>query len=1115
VDFRNRRAERAVVFIHGFLGRADTTWGAFPHFLIEHPELGGWDVFGVGYSSSLRVDVVGMFGRNAGLELLGYYLRTTLAHEPFDGYRVLALIAHSMGGLIAQQALLDDRTRARVSHLFLFGTPSAGVRSAGLARALHSQARDMAESSPFIKGLRANWSAILSDPGHLNLRVIAAERDAFVPAHSSLGPFAEALRFVVPGTHISMIKPKDPKSLVVELVTAALLDRDAAGGAWALTAPTFLSAAVDERHDLAEAAVRRVVESHGGRLLDAQEDGFLAVFRRPERAAAAAVAAQRAIPVRVALHSGTAEEGDGKYAGAVVERAKRMRSLGHAGQILVSEVTAEFARQALPGEITLRHLGVHRLDDLSEPQSIYQVESDGLTAEFPPLRSVDAKPNNLPEQTTSFVGRDVELAEVGALVGAHRLVTLVGSGGVGKTRLALHAGAALLDTFADGVFIVEFAALSDGTLVYDAIAAGLGLEGRRGGTADVVVGHLRSRAVLLIFDNCEHLVSEVAAAAASILRTCPKVHVLATSRESLRATGEHRFRMPSLPGASAVAELDAATASSYGSIALFVDRARAADPHFALSDANARLVARICRRLDGIALAIELAAACVGTVTLDALADRLDRRLLALSGGDRTALPRQQTMRALVEWSYNLLAPQERRVFINLSVFAGGFTLDAARAVCFDGAVDEFDAFDALSALADRSLIVLENRMGATRYRLLETLREFGRERVAEAGGTDELSRRHADYFRTLIERADGAYWMNDRAYVDPVEELDNLRGALLWTLREGNDTATGAAIAAAAMRFWFFAGDEGRSWADLARARLDAGAAPAVAARLDLGCAQLDGFSADETLGAADRAVAYYRERDEPQRLVESLYYAAMTRVLYFPDERENADAQASEGLARTRELEAPRLLTLLLRAKAAAMDPSDVAGRIALFSEGMELARADGGNPRLMAVFLMQIGELYFASAQYGLAVRCALQSVEEAERAGFARMLAFTKSNLAHYAVLAGEDEIAKRHARDAVRIAVESHDAYALTVALHAVAAGEGIAGDGNLAARLFGFCNERWGKLHPPRQEGSCEEVAYRYVREHLSERFGAETVERTMHAAGRLTQDQVVAAIFG
>jgi class 3 adenylate cyclase len=423
------------------------------------------------------------------------------------------------------------------------------------------------------------------------------------------------------------------------------------------------------RHD---ELLRAAIEAYGGRVFKTMGDATCAVFSHASDAVAAAANAQRALAaedwsavgglaVRMALHSGTTDERDGDYFGPTVNRIARLLAVAHGGQVVISGTTAPLVRGVMPEQTDLRDLGAHRLKDLVEPEHVWQLNIETLQTEFPALRSLDARPHNLPIQRTSFVGREQDIADVSELLAQHRLLTLVGSGGVGKTRLALHVGAELLDRYPEGVWFVDLAPISDPELVSSVTAQALGMSQQQGRRVDEAIAHwLKRKQLLIIFDNCEHVLEPVAQLAASILTGAPDVRILATSRQALNIVGEAAHRLPSLPLPEDVAGLTAEEALRYGAIVLFADRARTADTRFGLTDSAAPIVAEICRRLDGIPLAIELAAARVKVLSIPNLAQRLDERFRILTGGSRDALPRQKTLTALIDWSYDLLTPREQ-----------------------------------------------------------------------------------------------------------------------------------------------------------------------------------------------------------------------------------------------------------------------------------------------------------------------------------------------------------------------------------------------------------------------------------------------------------------------
>ena len=517
------------------------------------------------------------------------------------------------------------------------------------------------------------------------------------------------------------------------------------------------------------AIIRSVLAGHGGREVDTAGDGLFAVFYSPGACVAAVLEMQQAIEahawpagervrVRMGVHTGEASKAATGLVGLDVHRAARVAAVGYGGQVLLSETAAALARDRLPPGVSLADLGVHRLKDLGRPEQIFQLQAAGLQAGFPPLRSLDnpALPNNLPAQLARFIGRDRELAEVRALLGSSRLVTLTGAGGCGKTRLGLQVAAGLLDGSGDGVWLVELAAVTDEDAVPAAISQALRLTGQPGRPAlETLLDALAPQDVLVVLDNCEHLIGACAKTAEAVLRRCPRVHLLATSREPLGIGGETIYRVPSLslPGPG---EADSAAAGSSDAVALFVDRARAQGAGLRVDEQRVPVVVSICRQLDGMPLAIELAAARLRSLSLTDLHDRLDQRFRLLTGGSRTALERQRTLRATVEWSYSLLNGAEQLLLARLSTFAESFGLDAAEAVCGFGDIEAFDVADLLGSLVDKSLVVAEPAREALRYRLLETIRQFAAERLAETGPGEAAAVAAAHRAHFLPTRRDG-----------------------------------------------------------------------------------------------------------------------------------------------------------------------------------------------------------------------------------------------------------------------------------------------------------------------------------------------------------------------
>jgi predicted ATPase len=522
--------------------------------------------------------------------------------------------------------------------------------------------------------------------------------------------------------------------------------------------------------------LRNAIEEHGGWLFKHTGDGVCAAFASPKSAVDAAVAAQRVLelPVRMGIATGEAELRDGDYFGAVLNRAARVMAAGHGGQILLAESTA-----GLLSGVDLLDLGPRRLRDLPTAVELFQVRAAGLRTDFPPLRALDASPGNLRPAPTSFIGRESEAGQVQAAVKAHRLVTLTGVGGVGKTRLATEVAARLVDEFPDGVWFFDLAAVADPAAVPDAVAAVLGIIQQPGkSVSESVAAALEGRVRLLVFDNCEHLLDAAAGLVEAILAHSATVTILATSREGLRVADEQLWPVPSL---------DVGAGIDSAAVSLFIERAQAVSPGFSVANADeAAAVVEICRRLDGIPLAIELAASRMASMTVSEVRDRVDHRLRLLVGS-RRGLARHQTLRHAVAWSYDLLDEPEKALLERCSVFAGGFDLESACAVT--GSDDDFATLDLLDALVRKSLLVADRSAGRTRFSMLETIRQFAEEQLVARGEASEIRGAHSRYFAGR-EADILALWDSPRqreAYDWFRLELANLRTAFRWAADRGD----------------------------------------------------------------------------------------------------------------------------------------------------------------------------------------------------------------------------------------------------------------------------------------------------------------------------------------
>jgi predicted ATPase/class 3 adenylate cyclase len=821
--------------------------------------------------------------------------------------------------------------------------------------------------------------------------------------------------------------------------------------------PEAMSAAL-ARHD---AVMRDAIASRNGIVFRTVGDAFCAAFSTAPNALAASVAIQISLAaessllpiplrVRMGLHTGAVEVRDGDYYGQPLNRVSRLMTAGHGGQILLSVACQELTRDFLPYAVTLRDLGLHRLKDLSRPEQVFQILHPEMPADFPPLKSLNNPdlPNNLPQQMTSFIGRETEVAEIKALLAKHRMLTLTGAGGSGKTRLALQAAADMLDGVGNGVWLVELASLSDPNLVAQSVAEVLGVrEEPDKPIAKTLVNSLKDKHLLLVLDNCEHVLAACAFLVSDLLRACPSAAILATSREALGVPGEQTYRVPSLSLPDPKQTYTAEALSQYEAVRLFIDRAGLSHPSFAVTSQNAPAVAQICARLDGIPLAIELAAARVKSLSAEQISTRLDDRFRLLTGGSRTGLLRQQTLKAAIDWSYGLLTSREKTLLCRLSVFAGGWTLDAAEAVCADAQsdpeIDPMDVLDLLAGLVDKSLAVYEeDEHGQDRYRLLETVRQYGRDRLeenslGENSEADAVQARHQTFFLKFAEEAEPL--LNGREqliWLDRLEtEHDNLRGALEWCLDKEESpakTQAGLRLSSALGTFWIVRGHYSAGWRWLNTAlertgELDADEQQKLckwrgkAYTLAAGLASEQG-NIGEAQALFEQAATLAREGDEKTTLAYALRGVGWCRMSQNKDQDKTATQDLfEESLLLFRQVKDQHGITFSLRNLG---DLAYVEGNYVsacnYYAESLTLAR-QRGDQHGVAGSLLSLGRVSFAQGDLSTAWNFHKEALPISRRLGDQGAVAGTLINLSRVAFTQEEMDPAQALLEEALLIA----------------------------------------------------------------------------------------------
>jgi predicted ATPase/class 3 adenylate cyclase len=688
--------------------------------------------------------------------------------------------------------------------------------------------------------------------------------------------------------------------------------------------------------------VRGAIAEGDGVEVNTQGDSFFAVFPSPAGGVRAAVAAQRALaardrsrgpPVRVrmGLHTGEGVLGGEDYAGIDVNRAARIADAAHGGQILLSGATRGLVEHALPEGASLRDLGEHRLKDIAHPEHLYHLVIEGLPADFPPPRTLDARPNNLPVQLTSFVGREKEMAEVRRLLSRTRLLTLTGVGGTGKSRLALQVAAEVLPEYRDGAFFADLSPVHDPALVPSAVARALGVPEVPGRPIlEAVKDHLRDKDLLLLMDNFEQVV-EAAPVIEELLLAAPRLKVVVTSRVVLSLPGEQEYVVPPLEPPDPDRLPDLPTLRRVEAVRLFTERALAASPWFGVTEENAPAVAEITARLDGLPLAIELAATRTKVLSPQQMLPRLEKRLPLLTSGARTLPERHRTLRGAIAWSHDLLDPAGRALFARLSVFTAGWTLESAEAVC-DPVGLGLDPLEGLTSLVNQSLVQRTDPDGEPRFSMLETIREFAQEQLRATGDFEPTRRRHAEYFLDLALEAEPHLTAEDqRQWLDRCDlEHPNIRAALRWAIDAG-DAARAQQSAGAIWRFWHQRGylAEGRRWFEEVLAMPARRVRSSARAKALAGAGGIAWWQTDIPAARSfyDEALAIERELGDPSRVAEALYN----------------------------------------RAFVAAADPRDGPGTLELLEESLRLFRRVGDEAGVARVLSMLAGRRAMAGDWY----------------------------------------------------------------------------------------------------------------------------------------------------
>jgi predicted ATPase/class 3 adenylate cyclase len=817
--------------------------------------------------------------------------------------------------------------------------------------------------------------------------------------------------------------------------------------------------------------IRNTVEAHDGFVFKTVGDAFYAAFSTAAEAVEAALDAQKSLlsqeweetgplKVRIALHTGKAEERGGDYFGPTLNRAARLLSAGHGGQVLLSLSTQELVRDQLPLGAGLRDLGVRRLKDVLGPEHIFQLTDPELPSSFPPLKTLDVRLNNLPIQPTPLLGREREVAEIADLL-RHvdvRLLTLTGTGGTGKTRLALQSAAELIDAFDNGVFLVALAPISDPDLVASTVAGALSVSESAGRPLkEDLRDFLSTKKLLLVLDNFEQVV-DAAPLIGELLSGCPALKVLATSRTLLRIYGEHEYavRPLELPDPNHLPPIE--TLRQYEAIRLFTERAHAANTHFSLTNENAPAVAEICTRLDGLPLAIELAAARIKLLSPQAMCSRLGNPLKFLTGGARDLPERQRTLRGAIAWSHALLDEGEQVLFARLSVFSDGCALEAVEAIC-DTVGDLFiDVLEGLSSLLDKSLLrQTERAEEEPRFVMLETIREYARERLEVSGEAEEIRRVHAEYFLALAEQgASEQHGPEETVWLERLDlEHDNMRAALSWML-ESEEAEPGLRLSGALWRFWWMRGhySEGRRWLEEALAKDGRPSAARAKALEAVGWLADDQGDIDRAVEAAEEGLSL-SARVEIESSITASFLRMLGSAAYVHGDHEQAARLYEESLALSREASDERgVASSLLQLGNVSGDRGNHEEAKTFYEEGLALSRKLD-DKALLASALISVGAEFLLQGDHERGAMLNEEAAELYRERGNRGHLQYALDNLGWAALLRGNLQQAEVLHRESLALSRQLGDKLVAAEALEGLACSASARGEAEPVARLFG------------------------------------------------------------